>query len=249
MNFVRVLYSDLTFEFLADEVRRALTEGNRCDLFRSHAYHFTLGQVATSFLADLGVSRIIQVDRQEIIRDGVACKSWNKLYLLREAIRMLGSVVYMDWDVTIGSNFRWGAFRHHLNAKKTAATGIQIPVVMYINERFWWRPVTICHDQDSKENYLQRGFTSTRTGFCGCFMHLTDEKLVNDFMTDFDELETEFGHQIGDEQAITYSLEKRRGLLTLGRMWESYEPMVIQNHRSPFSRMGMMKEHSALNHM
>ncbi len=240
MRFVRVLYGNISSQArLVLDIQRSLRTGHQGNFPLDDVYYYTLGSEATDFLVDNGAVNVIQVDSQPTLRESGGCNSWHKLYLLREAVRKHGEVIYLDFDIYIDPVFRVWQFCQRLR-KRHNSYGIQIPSIHYRRPRFFWRKTI----GDGGWNTI-----SPRKGFCGCFMFLTRLSLIDTFLADYEELVETVVHSAGDEQTITYSLDKRYGPLTVRQMYRRFEPEVIWNKRSPLVQLGVHKRYPVLWHM
>jgi len=239
MKYIRVLYNECLAEGrpkLLREIKRNFQspKTKRWRGFHQRRIHYyTMGREATNLLRDNGAQHITQVCDEPMLKRSGGVFSWNKLYLIREAVREHGEVIYTDLDILPRPGFDpdrlWDEVRSHPGMGRV----LQMPIISYRRHSgyFWFRP------------RLGSGWDAVTpcVGFYGCFIYVTSEKLLDCFFDDYEEMMDRFnGRRTGDEQLITYSLDKRFGPLTIRQMHENFSPTCVSPRYSFLRRNANM---------
>jgi len=229
MKFVRVLYGG-DFERTRPKILKDLRKSFRRnpEFAQETVVYYTMGREATQLLEDKGARNIVEVHPEPIMRVSGGVLSWNKLYLVREALKEYGEVLYTDMDTYPALGFDQGRVMELLYAKKGLGRLMQMPLISYKKGYFWFRP---------REG---NGWTRVTplVGLFGCFMYFTCVELLDWFFEDYEELIEKYPKKkAGDEQFITYSVDKRFGRMTLQELWDSFQP----DQRLIRPRCGMLK--------
>jgi len=238
MIFIRCLWGEIDKDKkLVQEIKKSFRNTKHGDFAKNGITYLTLGKINTRFLKWLGAKKVIEVDKSPLLRESGCINSWNRLLLYQYAAFELGPFVCTDFDAIIRCRF---SVNRCVDLISRRNCNIQIPTIGYCNERFFWR---------RRGRKLHWNMVSRRKGFNGSFFYLARPEVANWLLEDFDELWEKIDitsihpnqRCIGDEQCITYSLEKRLGKITLKRAWEEFEPDVIKLRRSPFPAFGKKK--------
>ncbi len=234
MRFIRVLYGESIGEHrpkLLRDLRRAFSakrHGQRIrEFLQREVVYYTMGSDATELLQQFDVKKIRQVCHAPLIKEkcgGVL--SWNKMFLIRAALEEHpDGVLYTDHDIAIASDFNKRSVVRQLRNHDGLGRVFQMPLISYHKPYFWFRP----HNKKKGWDLI-----TPRIGFFGCLMYVASLKLIDCFFADHDEMVAKFKRKAGDEQFITYSLDKRLGPLTLGEMFDNFMPATLIRPRCPF---------------
>ncbi len=255
MKFVRFLYGSVELVKHIHGIRRAVRHSLNHPIesvrkfFRNEIYYYTLGREATKLLRKCGAKRIIQVDKRSLLRlEGGKCRSWHKLYLIKVALEEHGAVLYTDFDAKVRQEFDPNKIRKIVTERDGLGKLLQMAVVMYHKEKYFHR-----------KNNGKTGWEliSARKGLMGSLIYLSSTQLLKYFMEDYEELvaikcksykNNKGRNWVGDERAITYSIEKRFGPMTIRDFYENLEPEVIWNVTSPLRYLGVEKEYPVFRH-
>ncbi|KKN88384.1 hypothetical protein LCGC14_0249470 [marine sediment metagenome] len=253
ITFVRVLYGDGTgwprpkddptgehmrarsVRLLNQDIDRSF-QNDRDNFFRDKIHYVTMGEWATDKLRTHKVKNIHQVNKHPWCQPKGYIHFWHKLYLVREALRLFGDVVCTDFDCvpTDGFDARFGEAVDSMEGKI-----FQAPLTIYHRRAFAWR-------ESSGEGWSK---VSKHIGLCGSFMLFRNVGMVNEFFEDWEELNKLLpNNTMASDQAITYSLEKRRRIKTVRETYEECEPEAIIIPRSPIHDLGITKDSAIFSH-
>jgi hypothetical protein len=175
---IRVLYGD-SFEErrpkIIKDLKRSLGSPAYGDFARSMTY-YCMGREAEDLLRSYGAEDIRRVcDAPYMITEGGnPLYTWNKLYLIREAIiEHAGPVLYTDMDVFCTWCYDRERLGQLLGKRTGLARWLQMPLIQYHKKYFWFRP----HVNRKTPNRI-----SPRLGLWGCFIYASDAYLIDRFL-------------------------------------------------------------------
>lgn len=243
MSFIRVLYGSKFDEtrpkMLKDLDKSFSTEKPQWwqRFVRESITYYTMGSEATWQLKNRGAKNIVQVtdDPLPVVSGGVW--TWNKMFLMKEALRDWGDIVYTDFDVGAKVQFDPATTLDLIRSHPGLGKVLQFSLIRYKkSNHYWWRGT-------SGKDWTR---ISPRIGVFGCFLYIGSLRLAECFLKDYQELSQQ--KKVGDEHTITYSVDKRFGQMTVKQLYEEFDPVVLQTRRSLVKGLGVEKPHAIFSH-
>jgi len=257
LTFIRILYGDgkgnrrafgrlldrrqrRDARLLDEDIERSFKDPYR-DFMLGSVLYITAGEWATDRLKKMGVRRIVQVDDRGKCHPTGYHPFWNKAFLLYRALDYCDRFIYTDFDCMPTPEFsdRFQTALKLLDDKDGLGSRVQIPLTIYPWPFFFWR--------ESSGSGLDR--VDPHVGLNYCFCYATDADIFDDMLEDWDELHGRHPNKyVGGDQVITYSLEKRYGIKTVGDAFFGIEPVVVSMKRTPLTDLGVEKPFALFHH-
>jgi len=216
MKFIRTLYGS-DFENsrpkILTDIHRSFKQNK--EFASEKVLYYVMGFEAESLLKRAGAKNIVRVTDEPIKRVSGGVLSWNKVFLIRKAVRDHGEVLYTDMDTFPQPDFDEEEAVELLRGKVGLGRLMQMPLISYVKPYFFFRPPRTGLEWETR---------SPAIGLFGCFMYFSCDFLFDWFFEDYEELVEKWQRKAGDEQFITYSIGKRFGEMSLRQLMDNFSP-------------------------